>query len=136
MRSRSFIAALALALTISPLGYISAAEPQAATPDRAPAAALRCGWFVNPTPANAWLIDRDSEWTVGVQGEHQAEGDWPQFADRDWVKTNGSYGYGCACMRVVTDASTRDVLKILSAQSKPLRACAKDKTIAKLRPKE
>jgi len=28
----------------------------------------RCGWFSNPTPANAWLWDREAEWIIGVQG--------------------------------------------------------------------
>ncbi|MGO4778074.1 DUF4087 domain-containing protein, partial [Lysobacter sp. 2RAB21] len=28
----------------------------------------RCGWFVNPSPANAWLIDRDGEWIIATQG--------------------------------------------------------------------
>jgi hypothetical protein len=30
----------------------------------------RCGWFSNPTPGNAWLKDRDGEWTIGTQGNH------------------------------------------------------------------
>lgn len=54
----------------------------------------RCGWFVNPTPANASLYDRDAEWIIGVQGGHQAEGDWPEFGSGQWVKTNGNYGHG------------------------------------------
>jgi hypothetical protein len=37
----------------------------------APAEAVqRCGWFDNPTSGNAWLYDRDGEWTVGIQGGH------------------------------------------------------------------
>src|SRR5437868_13194364 len=59
----------------------------------------RCGWLSNPTPANISLFDRDGEWIFGVQGGYQVEGDWdwPAFGARDWVKTNGNYGYGCAC---------------------------------------
>ena len=36
----------------------------------------RCGWFSDPTPANASLYDRDGEWIIAVQGGYQAEGDW------------------------------------------------------------
>jgi hypothetical protein len=49
----------------------------------------RCGWFSNPTPGNAWLEDRDGEWTVGIQGNHEAEGDWPSFKRSQRVVTNG-----------------------------------------------
>ncbi|MGO1001659.1 DUF4087 domain-containing protein [Lysobacter sp. CA196] len=87
----------------------------------------RCGWFVNPTPANAWLDDRDGSWTVALQGGHQADGDWPEFADKDWVVTNGSsYGHGCACMKVKVDRKSMTVLRIASAQSKPLAQCRRD----------
>jgi Protein of unknown function (DUF4087) len=44
----------------------------------------RCGWFSNPTPANASLFDRDGEWIIGVQGGYQAEGDWPDFEPGQW----------------------------------------------------
>ncbi|KZK27478.1 hypothetical protein A4F85_06335 [Delftia sp. GW456-R20] len=86
----------------------------------------RCGWFDNPTPANASLTDRDTDWTVGVQGGHQAQGDWPRFADRDWVRTgHGSHGYGCACMKVSTD-DKEQIMQIFSARSRPLSACRQD----------
>lgn len=39
----------------------------------------RCGWFANPTPANAWLLDRHGQWTIGLQGGYQAEGNWPNY---------------------------------------------------------
>jgi hypothetical protein len=55
-------------------------------------AETRCGWFSNPTPANASLYDRDDEWIIGVQGGHQADGDWPQFSAKQWVETNVHYG--------------------------------------------
>src|SRR4051812_16771245 len=52
----------------------------------------RCGWFDNPTPANATLTDADGEWLISEQGGYQAEGDWPP-TDKSWVHTNGgSYG--------------------------------------------
>lgn len=89
----------------------------------------RCGWFENPTPANAWLTDRDGEWIIGIQGGHQAEGDYPDFADDQWVKTNVNYGYGCACMKVRVDYKTRRVLEIASATAKPLSVCRNDRAL-------
>jgi hypothetical protein len=29
-----------------------------------PQSEKRCGWLVNPTPANWWLVDRAGQWTV------------------------------------------------------------------------
>lgn len=89
----------------------------------------RCGWFENPTPGNAWLTDRDGEWIIGVQGGHQAEGEHPEFADDEWVKTNINYGYGCACLKVKVDFKTHRVLEIASATAKPLSVCRKDRAL-------
>jgi hypothetical protein len=89
----------------------------------------RCGWFSNPTPANAWLNDKDGEWLIGVQGGYQAEGDWPDFSDDKWVKTNVNYGYGCACLRVKVDYKNKKILEIVSAIAKPLADCRKDKAL-------
>lgn len=91
----------------------------------------RCGWFVNPTPANAWLLDRHGEWTIAVQGGYQAEGDWPQFSDSQWAKTNGNYGRGCACLDVEVDQASKKVLRILKSQAKPLSSCRNDKSLPK-----
>ena len=89
----------------------------------------RCGWFENPTPANAWLVDRDGEWLIGAQGGYQADGDWPDFKDSQWVKTNINYGHGCACMKVTTDRSAMRILAITSATAKPLSTCRKDNSL-------
>jgi hypothetical protein len=89
----------------------------------------RCGWFSNPTPGNAWLNDRHGEWLIGIQGGHQAEGDWPSFKDKDWVETNGHYGYGCACMKISVDHETSKVSRILTASSRPLATCRKDRSL-------
>jgi len=89
----------------------------------------RCGWFSNPTPGNAWLDDRDGQWVIGTQGGHQAEGDWPEFKANQWVRTNGNYGYGCACMNVVVNHKTSYVLEIKSARARPLAACRKDPSL-------
>jgi hypothetical protein len=96
----------------------------------APAAAeTRCGWFDNPTPANASLHDREGEWVISVQGGHQAEGDWPSFGPKQWVETNGHYGYGCACLRVRADRETHRVTQIESARARPLSACRRDRAL-------
>lgn len=109
----------------------SAAAANAAsapTVSAAPSGTRRCGWFENPSPGNAWLTDAQGQWLIGVQGGHQAEGDWPRFPTHRWVRRQGSYGHGCACIRVSTDAEGQ-VLKIHSAASRPLRVCRADKAL-------
>lgn len=107
-----------------------------ATQPRAPYAAAaqfetRCGWFSNPTTANIWLYDRDGEWTIGVQGGYQVEGDWdwPDFKPGQWVKTNGNYGYGCACLQTRVDNETHHVLEIKSSRALPLATCRQDRSL-------
>ena len=95
----------------------------------------RCGWFVNPTPANAWLIDKAGEWIISTQGSYSAEGDWPNFSPSRWIKTNINYGYGCACMKVVTERTEMRVTRILSSASRPVSVCRRDKAISKKEPK-
>jgi hypothetical protein len=91
----------------------------------------RCGWFTNPTPANAWLQDRDGEWTIATQGGRQAGGDWPTFKPRQWIPTNGSYGYGCACMQVRVNKQTHEVLEIKSSRARTLSQCRQDPSLKK-----
>ncbi|WP_036945471.1 DUF4087 domain-containing protein [Pseudanabaena sp. PCC 6802] len=90
----------------------------------------RCGWFQNPTPANAWLSDRDGLWLISSQGGYQAQGDWPpEFPPNQWIRTNvGSYGYGCACFDVTVDRSTnpKRIVEIKSAQAQALKVCRTD----------
>ncbi len=105
------------------------ARPEAAVAPAAPAAETRCGWFSNPTPANASLHDREAEWIVGVQGGHQAEGDWPEFSPKQWVETNVHYGYGCACLTVEVDRESNRVLKITRARARALSTCRRDKAL-------
>jgi hypothetical protein len=102
---------------------ISATVEPAAKPE------VRCGWFSNPTPGNAWLNDKDGEWLIGAQGGYQAEGDWADFKDNQWVKTNINYGYGCSCMTVTTDKKEKKILTITKATARPLSACKKDKKL-------
>jgi hypothetical protein len=93
----------------------------------------RCGWFHNPTPANFGLYDRDGEWLIGAQGGYQVEGDWdwPSFKAGQWLKTNGSYGYGCACMQIRVDRQTKKVIEIKSSRARPLAVCRRDPTLKK-----
>ncbi|MBU0748202.1 MAG: DUF4087 domain-containing protein [Gammaproteobacteria bacterium] len=117
------------------LPWATRAQAQSQTPQPAagvaPTLENRCGWFHNPTPNNATLTDRDGEWVVSTQGGDSAEGDWPVFTDAQWKKTNGHYGYGCACMKVVVDRGDQRVLRIASATAKPLKACREDRALPK-----
>ena len=91
----------------------------------------RCGWFSNPTPANAWLWDREAEWIIGVQGGFQSEGEWPDFKPRQWVRQNGDYGYGCTCLRVRVNRQTHQVLEIKSSRTRALAQCRQDPALKK-----
>lgn len=122
---RLLIVVLLLALTMVTAYSSSPASPSVEKSE------MRCDWFSNPTPANASLFDRDGEWIIGVQGGHQAEGDWPAFSSKQWVETNGHYGYGCACLRVRVDRSTRQVIAIESAQARSLSVCRRDPALRK-----
>ena len=115
-------------LVLLTMTFVSAEPRVLATPEKLE---TRCGWFSNPTPANAWLYDRDGEWTIGIQMGYQAEGDWPNFSPRQWIKTNVHYGYGCACLKVQVDRSTKRVIKIESARARPLSVCRRDRSLRK-----
>jgi hypothetical protein len=101
------------------------------------AAEKRCGWLVNPTPANWWLNDRDGQWILSVQGRGGAPGfdDLPDMSLRGWVRTGpGSYGHGCACLDLTVDRGSKRVLRIASATPLPLAACRNDPALARVRP--
>jgi hypothetical protein len=93
----------------------------------------RCGWLVNPTPANVWFYDRDAEWTIGEQGGYQVPGDWPwpTFKSRQWVRTNGNYGYGCTCLRLRVNKESHKVLEIKTSRARPLSECSQDPFLRK-----
>ena len=113
------------------LAAVAFVNGQAGTPD-APGVGqfeTRCGWFSNPTPANASLSDRDGEWIIGVQGGYQAEGDWPAFGPKQWVETNGHYGYGCACLRLRVNRKTHEVIEIESSRARALSVCRRDRRL-------
>ena len=91
----------------------------------------RCGWFQNPTPANAWLSDRDGLWLISTQGGYRATGNWPDIPPKQWVTTYvaGSHGYGCACLDVRVDRTTNPhrIIEIKSSQAQSLQVCRTDK---------
>ena len=93
----------------------------------------RCGWFQNPTPANYSLYNKDNEWFIGVQGDHQVKNfQIPAFKRGQWMNFfERSYGYGCACFQMTVDKETQNVLEIKKSYSKPLSACRKDKALKK-----
>jgi hypothetical protein len=116
----------------------SAAKPAvaAAKPARPSTAgvkgARRCGWLVNPTPANWWLTDRDGQWILSTQGADQASGmdEMPDMSAAGWVETNGHYGYGCACMTITADGDGQ-VRRVADAQPMPLKQCRADRKLPK-----
>jgi hypothetical protein len=93
----------------------------------------RCGWFDNPTPGNAWLHDKEGEWTIALQGNYEAKGKWnPNFNlddEEKFVRTGSSYGYGCVCMNVSVDPKTKKVKSVKSVSIKNLEVCRKDKNL-------
>lgn len=90
----------------------------------------RCGWFDNPSPGNATLTDHDGEWTIGLQGGHQARGTWPRFKADQWVRTGtGSAAYGCSCLKVKAQAESQAVTQIVSARALPLSTCRNDRAL-------
>jgi Protein of unknown function (DUF4087) len=88
-----------------------------------------CGWIDNPTPANWWLTDKFGNWTISAQGGHHADGEaMPDFG-ANWVKTNGSYGYGCACLNAHVSRSTWTVNRVSSVKVQKLNVCQTDPNI-------
>ncbi len=94
----------------------------------------RCGWYANPTPGNHWLTDADTTWDLAMQGGASAPGwdDLPaeafDFESEDrWVRTNGSYGYGCACIKGrFASVASGQVIRVTSMQPLPLSRCLAD----------
>lgn len=91
----------------------------------------RCGWLQNPTPGNWWLNDSRASWTISAQAGYRAKGidSIPDITLKEFVKTNGSYGYGCACMDVTTDQKKRRIISIQGFQQLPLKVCQADKSL-------
>ena len=94
----------------------------------------RCGWLANPTPGNYYLFDAKGGkqgWTISEQGGYEAEGadKIPDISAKEYVKTNGNYGYACACLSVTTDKVTQKILAIESVKQLPLKKCKADKKL-------
>ncbi|AXA38965.1 DUF4087 domain-containing protein [Rhizobium leguminosarum] len=98
----------------------------------AQAAETRCGWIENPTPANWWLEDAENTWTIMTQGDDAGEVQGMELisdiSEHEYVRTNGNYGYACACMSVETDGKER-ITKILSFRQLKLAKCRADKAL-------
>lgn len=95
------------------------------------AAETRCGWLQNPTPANWWLVDKDGSWTISTQGGLSAEGmeSIPDLSEGQYVRTNGNYGYACACLDVTVNRRNKRITRIYSAEQLPLRTCRQDRAL-------
>jgi hypothetical protein len=100
----------------------------------ASAGEYRCGWLENPTPGNIWLTDSVASWTISTQGGYQIKDKYlkllPKTHDNEFVRTNGHYGYSCACINMKTDKKTKRVSKIYSkGKSLLLKQCLEDRNL-------
>ena len=91
----------------------------------------RCGWLHNPTPANWWLTDREGDWVLSSQGGPPVPGmdSIPDMTTREWVRTNGHHGHGCACLTIEVEHAPRRVLRVLAATPLPLALCQADRAL-------
>lgn len=102
----------------------------------AAAAENRCGILSNPTPGNWWLTDDAGEWTIGAQMGYQAEGieNIPEsLFEKGWVRTNGYYGYRCACLSVDSNRRAMRIARVHSARALPMKRCDADPALRKRR---
>lgn len=100
----------------------------------ASAAERRCGWYASPTPGNLLLTDRDGEWWIQMQGRPDPQGidNLPAFDGRQFVETNvpgSGYGYGCACMTVVTNPRQQSISRVIAGDILPLARCRNDRSL-------
>ncbi|MBB4063619.1 DUF4087 domain-containing protein [Gellertiella hungarica] len=94
----------------------------------------RCGWVMNPTPGNWYLLDRDGDWTLSEQGsENEALGmeNIGDISAGDYVASNGNYGYACGCMKVEADHAAKRITAVYSFSQKKISQCSKDKSLPK-----
>ena len=93
----------------------------------------RCGWLENPTPGNLWLIDSESEWTLSIQGRGFINEDsmenMPAIDQNEFVRTNGYYGFSCACLNVKTDKKNSEILEVYGGEQLLLKQCLEDPSI-------
>jgi hypothetical protein len=95
----------------------------------------RCGWLVHPTPGNLWLVDADSNWTISIQGvgfpNEESMDKMPEIDEKEFVRTNGYYGFSCVCLNVKTDRKKSKILNVYSGKQLLLKECLEDSNIAK-----
>ena len=87
------------------------------------------GWLQNPTPANWWLDDSEGTWALMMQGAGEEPAGFdriPDISAGDYVRTNGNYGYACACMKVETDAAQGRITVVHSVRQLPISQCEND----------
>jgi hypothetical protein len=94
----------------------------------------RCGWLgQNIAPDYWWLSDAKATWIFPLQGDDEVDMDSadkiPMFDDKEFIKTNGSFGYGCACLTVTTDQASKRILRIHKGKQLPLKKCEDDKKL-------
>lgn len=101
-----------------------------------PTVETRCGWWINPTPGNLWLRDRDAEWVITLQGGYEAAGsDRPTLSfGAAWVPSEGPYGHGCACVRGVVDARSKGFTRVVAWWARPLKTCREDPGLRRFEP--
>lgn len=96
----------------------------------------RCGWYMNPTPGNLLLIDRDGQWWITSQMQANgpdaigADDIAPNFDEKEYVQTqpNGD-GYGCACLTVEVDVAQKQITRVTAGRILPLSQCKADKAL-------
>lgn len=101
----------------------------------AAAAETRCGWIQNPTPGNWWFTDADESWTIRTQGTPWEPLGMDRIGDisaGEYRKSNGNYGYGCACAEVDTSIYEGEpyITAIHSFTQIPLSRCDSDPALA------
>jgi hypothetical protein len=50
----------------------------------------------------------------------------PDMTEREYVTTNGIYGYACACLDVAANRRTMRIATIYKAEQLPLATCHQD----------
>lgn len=97
-------------------------------------AEMRCGWLLNPTPANWYLEDRDAIWTLSVQGKGGRDNgfynaDMPENLDQTKIGTDQGRDYYCACIRGQVDPKTNWFIEVTSVRYNPMSQCKNDPAI-------
>lgn len=90
----------------------------------------RCGWLQNPGPANWYLEDRDGQWELWTQGRAMPPGmsAVTGMTNRDWVRPSGNYGYGCACLTLVSDVHGV-ITRVIASEQLPIARCEADRSL-------